>query len=82
MGIGLDLGAALTVVPTIVLVAMAPISIAGWGVREGAMVIGLGLLGVSAADALAVSVSYGLVQIAVGVLGGSLWLAAPHPPRP
>ena len=82
MGIALDAGAALAVVPTIVLVAMAPISIAGWGVREGAMVIGLGLLGVSAADALAVSVSYGLVQVGVGVLGGTLWLATPRPRRP
>jgi uncharacterized protein (TIRG00374 family) len=75
IGIALDFGAAMTVVPAIVLVSMAPISIAGWGVREGAMVVGLGLLGVVAGDALAVSVAYGLVQVLVGFVGGALWLA-------
>lgn len=75
MGIALDFGAAMTVVPAIVLVSMAPVSIAGWGVREGATIVGLGLLGVGASDALAVSVAFGLVQIVVGIPGGALWLA-------
>ena len=75
MNIRLDFGAALTVVPAIVLMSMAPISIAGWGVREGAMIFGLGLLGIGASDALAVSVAFGLLQIALGVPGGLLWLA-------
>jgi uncharacterized membrane protein YbhN (UPF0104 family) len=57
------------------LVTMAPISFAGWGVREGAMIVGLGLAGIAAADALAVSVAFGLLQVVLGVPGGVLWLA-------
>jgi len=75
MGVELDLGAALVIVPAVMLVTMAPISFAGWGVREGAMIVGLGLAGIAAADALAVSVAFGLVQVALGVPGGALWLA-------
>ena len=75
MGVDLDLGAALVIVPAVMLVTMAPISFAGWGVREGAMIVGLGLAGIAAADALAVSVAFGLVQVALGVPGGALWLA-------
>ena len=76
MRIHLDFSAALTVVPTIMLVSMTPISIAGWGVREGATVVGLGLVGITAPDALAVSVTFGLVQIFVGLPGGALWFAS------
>lgn len=75
MRIDLDVGSALVVVPAVMLVSMAPISFAGWGVREGAMVVGLGLAGIPAADALAVSVAFGLVQLALGLPGGALWLA-------
>lgn len=75
MGVTLEFGRAMTVVPAIVLVSMAPISIAGWGVREGAMIFGLGMLGVVAGDALAVSLAYGLLQIVIGIPGGALWLA-------
>jgi uncharacterized protein (TIRG00374 family) len=73
MNIHLELSAALLVIPTIVLVSMIPISFAGWGVREGAMILGLGVLGISAPDALAVSVAFGLLQLIVGLPGGALW---------
>ncbi len=75
MKIHLDLAGAFAVVPAIMLVSMAPVSIAGWGVREGAMIVGLGIVGISATDALAVSVTYGILQILVGLIGGALWLA-------
>ena len=75
MAIDLAFGAALTVLPAVMLVSMAPVSVAGWGVREGAMVVGLGVLGIGAADALAISVAYGLVQVGVGLAGGAVWFA-------
>jgi uncharacterized membrane protein YbhN (UPF0104 family) len=75
MAIPLGVAAALFVVPAVLLVAMAPVSVAGWGVREGAMVVGLGFAGVAAPDALALSVAYGLLQVATGLVGGALWLA-------
>ena len=64
----------LLLVPPIVLLTMAPISLAGWGVREGAMVVGFALVGVPAADALALSVAFGLINAATGLPGGLLWL--------
>ncbi len=75
MDIPLHFGPALLVVPAIMLVSMIPISYGGWGVREGAMIFGLGQFGVTVSDALAISVTYGLMQIALGLPGGALWLA-------
>ena len=74
--LALDVGLldCLVLVPPIVLVTTLPISIAGWGVRESATVLGFGFIGVAAADALALSVVFGLVQIAIGLPGGIVWL--------
>ncbi len=75
---GLDIQAGfldgLMIVPTVLLLTTLPISIAGWGVREGAMVAGFGLIGVPAEGALAVSVLYGLATIIVSLPGGIVWL--------
>ena len=75
MGIALDPGVALVIVPAVMLVSMAPVTFAGWGLREGAMIVGLGLAGVSASDALATSVAFGLLLVVLGVPGAALWLA-------
>lgn len=67
--------AAFLVVPFAVFAAAVPVSVNGWGVREGLMVSGLGLFGVAAGDALLISVVLGL-SVIVAVLPGSLtWLA-------
>lgn len=66
--------ACLLVVPPVLLVAVVPISIAGWGLREGAMIAGFALFGLGSADALVVSVAYGLINIAVGLPGGLVFL--------
>lgn len=74
--IGVDLGLinCLILTPPITVVAFVPISVAGWGVREGAMVVAFGHVGVEAADALVVSILFGLLLIAIGLPGGLLWL--------
>ncbi|MBI3710418.1 MAG: flippase-like domain-containing protein [Proteobacteria bacterium] len=64
----------LVITPPVILATMLPISVAGWGVRESAMVVGFGLVGIAAVDALALSVCFGLAQIMVGLPGGVLWL--------
>lgn len=64
----------LVIVPAVLLIAMLPISIAGWGLREAAMINGLALIGASQSGALALSVLFGLLLIAVGLPGGILWL--------
>ena len=61
-------------VPPVMLVTALPISIAGWGVREGAMVTAFGFVGVAAADALAMSVLFGIATVCMSLPGGVLWL--------
>jgi uncharacterized protein (TIRG00374 family) len=61
-------------VPVIMLMSMVPVSIAGWGVREGVMIYGFGLANVPPEAALVVSILIGLSLAAVGLLGGFTWL--------
>lgn len=69
-----NFGDYLVVIPAVILVSSLPITIAGWGVREGAMVVGLGLAGIPADLALAVSLLFGGLLILVGLLGAALWI--------
>jgi glycosyltransferase 2 family protein len=75
MAIPVGLILALPVVCMMTLATFIPISIGGWGVREGAALLGLSLFSVSAHDALALSILYGLVGTAVGVIGGIVWMS-------
>ncbi|MCH7863922.1 MAG: flippase-like domain-containing protein [Proteobacteria bacterium] len=65
----------LVLVPPVLLVMTLPISIAGWGVRETAMVAFFGLIGVPAEGAVVLSILFGLVGIVVSLPGGAIWLA-------
>lgn len=82
LAIGLDapLSAleAFVLVPLVILSSAVPISIGGWGVREGAMVAALGLAGIASDKALAISVLLGLGGLIVGLFGGLVWLVAPE----
>jgi uncharacterized membrane protein YbhN (UPF0104 family) len=64
----------LLVVPVMIAGAL-PVSFGGWGIREGAMVLALSQLGISAESALAVSVMFGISQAAIGFPGIGFWLA-------
>lgn len=68
----------LLMLPLIMLVSSIPLSFAGWGLRESAMVTGLGFAGIPAADALAVSVSFGIVQLLVGLPGVVIAIMSKH----
>jgi glycosyltransferase 2 family protein len=74
VGIAVSFSECLVIVPTVLLVSVVPISIAGWGLREGAMVAGFSYLGISAADAVFLSVTLGLGMTAVGLIGGLVWM--------
>jgi uncharacterized membrane protein YbhN (UPF0104 family) len=65
-------------IPPVVLLTAVPISISGWGVREGAMVACLGLAGVSSEQALSVSLLLGAISVIMGLVGGVIWLASPE----
>jgi len=60
--------------PPIMLLVALPISAGGWGVREGAIVAGLALVGVESTSALLLSVEFGLIATAVSLPGGAIWL--------
>jgi hypothetical protein len=66
-----DLGLAncLLIVPSALLISALPISVGGWGLREGAIVSGFALLGVDAAAAGAASIGFGLSVIVAGAIG-------------
>jgi uncharacterized membrane protein YbhN (UPF0104 family) len=64
---------ALFLVLPVILVSIVPISIAGWGVREGAMVAAFAYAGLPQSDGLIVSLLFGAGQLAVGAIGGLMW---------
>ncbi len=76
MGLNLDvtLWQCLAIVPMVLLSLLIPISFAGWGLRESAMVYLLGLLGVTSDAALAVSLIFGIAMIAAALPGCAFWL--------
>lgn len=79
-GVGLNYGLLtfLVLVPPVMLLTIAPISLAGWGVREGGM-IGLFLLvGADKTLVLSMSVLYGLVLLAASLPGLYLFLMSRH----
>lgn len=75
MDIHVDALACIVLIPPVILISMIPVTIAGWGLREGAMVSALGFVGVPAQEAFLLSVVFGLVVMAVGMPGGVVWLA-------
>jgi hypothetical protein len=88
VGSRLSLGSWMMIVPPVTLIQLMPVSLAGWGVREAALVVMLGSFGVPAEAALAISVLVGLCLILAGLPGGLIWLAdwdiaqSPRPKRP
>jgi uncharacterized protein (TIRG00374 family) len=73
MSISLDFWTCLILCPPVFLIASLPISIAGWGVREGAMVLVLGYVAIPPDRALPLSIALGLILLA-GALPGVLCL--------
>jgi len=65
---------ALFLVLPVVLVAIVPISIAGWGVREGAMVAAFAYAGLPQSDGLLVSLLFGAAYLVLGAVGGLIWV--------
>jgi uncharacterized membrane protein YbhN (UPF0104 family) len=75
LGLGVTLLDCVVLIPPVLLIMSIPISIGGWGVREGAMVWMFALVGVSQDAALALSLFFGVVSLAISLPGGIVWLA-------
>lgn len=59
--------------PPVLLLSSLPISIAGWGIREGAMIIAFGFVGVSSNLSFTLSVLFGFASIIISIPAGILW---------
>lgn len=66
----------LFLMPPVLLIASAPISIAGWGVRESSMMVAFAYAGLAESDGLTLSVLFGAVSFAIGVIGGFVWIVS------
>jgi uncharacterized membrane protein YbhN (UPF0104 family) len=76
--VGASLGfiAAFSIIPPVILISTIPVSIAGWGVRESAMIAAFGYAGLAHGDGLLVSLIFGAASFAVGAVGGLIWIAS------
>lgn len=74
VGADLSLFNALILVLPVILISIVPISIAGWGVREAAMVTAFAYAGLPQADGLIVSVLFGGGLLLLGIAGGAVWI--------
>lgn len=79
MGLQIDVDVVdcLVLVPPVLLIMTLPISIAGWGVRETAMVTAFGFIGVPDAASLVLSILLGLLSTVLSLPGGLVWFLSP-----
>ncbi|MGY6704029.1 lysylphosphatidylglycerol synthase transmembrane domain-containing protein [Roseinatronobacter sp.] len=73
VGVQLDLGAALFVIPLTLLAMLLPVSVNGWGLREGVALALWPVVGVGGAQAVAASISFGLAALGAALLAGIPW---------
>ncbi len=73
---GLGLAVAFSAAPIVFLISMIPISVAGWGLREGAFVVALGLFDISPATALSLSITFGIAVLLAYAPAPVLWFLA------
>lgn len=68
VGVPLSFLDCLLLVPPALLLSALPVSLSGWGVREGTLAGMFALVGAPIADIVAVSVLYGLTSPAIGIV--------------
>ncbi|MFN3689174.1 YbhN family protein [Salinarimonas sp.] len=76
LSIELPLAVWLTIAPLVLVAMLVPVSVGGWGLREGAAAALFPLVGVDAALGLAVAILYGLTSLAGALPGLVLALRA------
>ena len=74
LGIKVSMLDCIVLMQPVALLANLPISVGGWGVRETAVVLLFGLIGVPSSAALVLSLQLGLLALLVVLPGGILWL--------
>ena len=64
----------LILVPPALLVTALPISVGGWGIREGAFVVAFGFVGLSPEQAFALSAVFGITILVAALFGAPFWM--------
>ena len=62
------------IVPPALLISAFPISLGGWGIREGAIVMGFVLLGKDPRIPLLLSLLFGVLTVGAAVVGSLVWV--------
>lgn len=73
LSIDVELLTLLVLIPPVILASLLPISFAGWGVREGAMIAMLGTVDVAPENALVLSVAFGFLTLIFSLPGALVW---------
>ena len=76
VGVDTPLPVLLPLVAPVLMTMLIPVTVAGWGLREGAAAVLWGAVGLTAAAGVLVSVAYGLLVL-IGSLPGALFLMNP-----
>ena len=74
LSLNIDFLECVILMPPVFLIAIIPLSIGGWGIRENAMIVALSLIDVPNDSALALSVLVGLASLISSFPGGLAWL--------
>ena len=77
LGLDIDPLTLLLIVPLVFLIALIPISFAGWGLREAGAIWLFGMVGVTSEMALAMSIIFGLLLIVAALPGLLLFIYKP-----
>ncbi len=78
VGINQPIGIYLALTPPAILLTILPISFAGWGVREGALIGLFMLVGAEKAQVLAMSVLYGMILVLAALPGVFFYVKSKH----
>ncbi|MDH5785001.1 MAG: flippase-like domain-containing protein [Chromatiales bacterium] len=78
VGMEFDVLTYMVIVPPVILLTIVPISLAGWGVREGGMIGLFALLGADNTLVLSMSIIYGLILIVTALPGLVIYLLGKH----
>jgi glycosyltransferase 2 family protein len=69
LGSDIPVATLLPLIAPVLLVMMLPVSVAGWGLREGAAALLWGISGLGAAEGVAIAVAYGLLFLLAALPG-------------
>ena len=80
VGVEIPLPVFLPLVAPVLMTMLIPVTVAGWGLREGAAAVLWEAVGLTAADGIVVSVAYGLLVLLCSLPGGVVLLLRPRRP--